>query len=120
VVGASRGISGSNGEGGVLLGGCASDFARGCAGKGVGRVVALTGGIGGRVGAGAGYVVAPVRGTGGREGAGAWGGGAAETVCDRSLRNALMGASLLSRAVKVGRVATIDRIVPSWVVMVLS
>jgi len=65
VVGLYRGISGSKEERGVLLGGGAPDFPLGCAGKGVGRVVTLAGGIGGRVGAGAGYVVAPVGGTGG-------------------------------------------------------
>ena len=60
------------------------------------------------MGACTGRVVAPVGGTGGRVGAGAWVGGAADTLCDRSRREALIEASLHSGAVEVGRVATID------------
>jgi len=47
-------------------------------------------------------------------------GGAADTLCDRSRRAALMGESLLSRAELVGRVATIDWMVPNWVDIVSS
>jgi len=72
------------------------------------------------VGASAGRVVVPAWGTGGRGGAGAWVGGAAETLCDRSQRDAWIGTSRLSRAVEVGRVATRDCMVPNWVVMVSS
>ena len=72
------------------------------------------------MGASAGRVVVPAWGPGGREGGGAWVGGAADTLCDRSRRDALIGASQLSRAVEVGRVATIDCMVPNWVVMVSS
>ena len=53
-------------------------------------------------------------------GAGAWEGEAADTLCDNSRRDALIGASLQSRAVVVGRVATIDCKVPNWVIMVSS
>jgi len=83
-------------------GGGARPFALGCVGRGVGRVVTLVGGTGARVGA-----------CTGRE-------GAADTLCDRSHREALMGESLLSRAALVGRVATMDWMVPNWVVMVSS
>jgi len=85
-----------------LAGGGARGFALGCAGRGVGRVVTLGGGMGARVGAC----------TGGE--------GAADTLCDRSRRQALIGESLLSSAELVGRVATIDWMVPNWVVRVSS
>ena len=77
-------------------------FALGCIGRGVGRVVTLTGGTGARVGACAGR------------------GGAADNLCDRSRREALIGESLVSRAELVGRVTTMDWMVPNWVVMVSS
>jgi len=95
-------MSGSKEEVGGLSGGGARAFAPDCFGRGVGRVVTRAGGTGARVGAWAG------------------GGGAADTLCDRSRREALMGESLLSRAELVGRVATIDWMVPNWVVMVAS
>jgi len=120
VSGSYRGMSGSKEEEGALLGGGARAFALGCAGRGGGRVVAPVGGKGGRTEAGAGRGVAPVGGTGGRVGASAWGRGAADTLCDRSRRDALMGESLQSRAALVGRVATIACMVPNWVVMVSS
>jgi len=72
------------------------------------------------MGAGVGRVVAPTGGTGGRVGAGAWERGAADTLCDRSRRDALMGESLRSRAELVARVATMACKVPNWVVMVSS
>ena len=72
------------------------------------------------MGAIAGRVEVPVGGTGGRVGAGSWLGGAADTFCDRSRREALIGASLLSRGVEVGRIATVDCMVPNWVVIVSS
>jgi len=105
------GMSGSKEEGGAW-GGEARPFGLGCAEGGVGRV--------GCAGRGAGRVVTLVGGTGARGGAGMLGGGAADTLCDRSRREALMGASLLSIAEPVGRVATMDWIVPNWVVMVSS
>jgi len=46
--------------------------------------------------------------------------GAADTLCDRSRRDALMGERAFSNAGKVGRVATTAWILPSCVVMVLS
>jgi len=70
-------------------------FALGCAGRSVGREVTLVGGTGARVGACA------------------RGGVAADTLCDRSRREALIGESLESRAELVGRVATMDWIVPN-------
>jgi len=55
----------------------------------------------------------------GRSGAkGAW--GVALTPCDRSRREALIGERLLSIAQAVGRVATMDCTVASWVVTVSS
>ena len=48
------------------------------------------------------------------------GGGAADILCHRACREALMGETLLSRAEEVGRVATMDWMVPNWVVMVSS
>jgi len=113
-------MSASKVEKGVLLGGGARDFTRGCGGAGAVCVVALVGGTGGQVGASARRVVVPARGPGGRVRAGAWEGGAADTLCDRSQMEALIGASLLSRATEVGRVATIDCTVPNWVAMVSS
>jgi len=95
-------MSGSKEEEEGALGGGARPFARGCVWRGVGLVVTLVGGTGARVGACTGR------------------GGAADTVCDRLRREALMGESRLSRAVLVGRVATIDWMVPNWVVMVSS
>jgi len=53
-------------------------------------------------------------------GAGAWERGAADTLCDMSRRDALMGESLLSRAKLVAMVATMACKVPNWVVMVSS
>jgi len=88
------------GEG--LGGGGARAFALGCAGRGVGRLVTLVGGTRARVGA---Y-------TGGGE--------AADTLCDRSRREPLNEEGLLSRAELVVRVATMDWMVPNWVVMVSS
>jgi len=44
----------------------------------------------------------------------------ADTLCDRSRRTVLIGESLLSRAEEVGRVATMDWIIPNWVVIVSS
>jgi len=70
------------------------------------------------VGAGASRVVAPDGGTCCRVWTSTWEGGAADILCDRSRRDALMGASLESRAELVVRVATIDCMVPNWVVMV--
>ena len=91
---------------GSLVGGGARAFALGCAGRGVGRVVTLVGGTVARVGACTG------------------GGGAADTLGDRSRRDALIGLRAVSKtfptARKVGRVATMDWILPSWVVMVSS
>jgi len=95
-------MSGSKEEEGALPRGGARALALGCAGRGVGRVVTPVGGIGARVGACAG------------------GAGAADTLCDRLRREPMMGESLLSRAELVGRVATMDWMVPNWVVMVSS
>ena len=64
-------------------------------------------------------MVAPDGGTGGRVGAGAWG-GEAVTVCDRSRMAALMGSRVPCSPGQVGRVVTIDWMVPNWVVMVSS
>ena len=97
-------MSGSKDEGGDLFGGGA-------------RVLVLTWGGGG---GGTGCGVIPVGGTDGRVGAGACGWGAADTLCDRSRRDAMMGESLQSRAAVVGRVATIPCTVPNWVVMAFS
>jgi len=47
-------------------------------------------------------------------------GGGTLTLCDRSRREVLIGESLLSSAKEVGRVATMDCKVGSWVVTVLS
>ena len=47
-------------------------------------------------------------------------GGAALTLWDRSQSKGLIGESLLSSAEKVGRVATMDCTVASWVVTVSS
>ena len=47
-------------------------------------------------------------------------GGAALTLCDKSGREALIRESLLSSADEVGRVATMDCTVVSWVVTVSS
>jgi len=102
------GMSGSKEAEGALLEEGARAIALGCAGRRGGRVVALVGGKRGRGGAGAGRVVASYGGTGGRVGAGTWGGGAADTLSDRSRKDALMGASLQSRAAVVVRVARID------------
>ena len=113
MAGSYREMSGLNEEEGDLLGGGERAFAPGCGGMGALCVVALVGRTGGRVGASAGHVVVPAWGPGGREGAGAWVGGADDTLCDRSRRDELIGASLLSRAVEVGRVATIDCMVPN-------
>jgi len=66
-------MSGSKEEEGALAGEGARLFALGCVGRGEGRVVTLVGGTGARVGAGTG------------------GGGAADTLCDRSPREALGG-----------------------------
>jgi len=88
-------------EGGLAVGGTRA-FALGCVGRGVGRVVTLVGGTRARVG--------PCTG----------GGGAADILCDRSRREAWMGESLVTRAEVVGRVATMDWMVPNWVVMVSS
>ena len=60
--------------------------------------------------------VGEILGRGGARGAG----GAEFTLCDRSQRAALIGESLLSRAEEVGRVATIECTVVSWVVTVSS
>jgi len=67
-----------------------------------------------------GCVVVLVGGTDGRVGVGACGWGAADTLCDRSRREVLMGARVPSRAGKVGRVATTAWILHNWVVMVSS
>ena len=85
-----------------MAGGGARAFALGCAGRGVGLVMTLVGGIEALVGAYTG------------------GAGAADTLCDRSRKEGLMGESLLSSAELVGRVATIEWMVPNWVVMVCS
>jgi len=69
-------------------------------------------GPGGR-GWGRGRVTTPVGGIAGR-------GGAVLTLCDRSQREALIGESLLSSAREVGRGATVDCTVGSWVVTVSS
>ena len=87
--GSYRGMSGSNNEGDGLYGGA--------------RTLGLLG-----AGGGGGRVVAPVGGTEGRAVAGACGGGAADTLCDRSRRDALIGERALSSAENVGRVATTD------------
>ena len=84
------------------MGGGARAFGLDCTAGGAGRMVVLVAGIGGRVGALAGR------------------GGAADTLCNRSRKDALIGVSLQSKAADVGRVATIDCIVPNWVVMVSS
>jgi len=74
----------------------------------------------GWAGSGVGRVVGPVGGTEGRVGAGTWRGGAANTLCDRSRMDALIGARTVSSAGKVGRVATTAWILPNLVVMVSS
>ena len=66
-------------------------------------------------GGAAGRVTTPVGGILGRGGAdGTW--GAVLTLCDRSPRESFIGESLLSKAEEVGRVATMDCAVVSWVV----
>ena len=82
-----------------MVEGGARNHALGCAGRGVGRVVTPVGGTGARVRAG-------------------------DTLCHRSRRDVLIGASAVlktfSTAGKVGRVAILDSILPNWVVMVSS
>jgi len=76
-----------------------------------------------RIGGGAaGRVSTPVGGIVGRFGAmGAWGArGAALILYDRCRREALIGESLLSSGEEVGRLATINCTVASWVVTVLT
>jgi len=70
------------------MAGVARVFARGSAGRDVGREMTLAEGTGAQVGACA------------REGR------AADTLCDRSRRDALRGSSLASIVEEVGRVAT--------------
>ena len=48
------------------------------------------------------------------------GGGAADTLCDRSRKDALMGERAFSWAGNVGRVATTTWMLPNWVVIVSS
>jgi len=95
-------MSGLKAEEEPLLGGRAHDFALVCTCSGGGPVVALVGGTGGRVGAGAS------------------GGVAADTLCDRSQRDALIEERTVLSAGKVGSVATTAWIFPNWVVMVSS
>ena len=70
-------------------------------------------------GGAAGRVTTPTGGIGCRSGA-AGAGGVEPTLCDRSRSEVWIGESLLSRAAVVGRVATMDCTVASWVVTVSS
>ena len=100
------------------MGGGARTLSLGCARGGVGCVVRLVVGAIGRVGAG--RVVILVGGTGARVGACILGRGAADTLCDRSHKAALIGASVSSSTGQVGRVGTWAWMLPNWVVMVSS
>ena len=64
-------------------------------------------------------VVEPDRGTTGRAGVGT-GGGAEVVLCDRSRMDALNGERAFSIAGNVGRIATMDCILPIWVVRTSS
>lgn len=72
----------------ALLGGGTRNFVLVCAGRGLGRMAVPHGGMEGQVEAGA------------------WEGGAADTLCDWSRRDALIWERASSRVGKVGRVAT--------------
>jgi len=88
------------------VGGAGRAFAPGCAGRGVGRVVTPDGETGACVGACTRSL------------------GPADTLCDRSRRDALIGERAVSKsfstAGNVGQAAAIAWILPSWVVMVSS